>query len=411
MTDEEILKLRKDFPMYRNDNKYKGLPLIYLDNSATTFKPYQVIKALEGYYCDYTSNVHRGDYLLATDADKAYEDARKRVADFINADSDEVSFTSGDTFGLNQVAYGMKNWIDEGDEIVLSLAEHASNVLPWFKVAKERKAVIKYAPLDERGCITPENLKSVMSKKTKVVSLASTSNVLGFENDVKSLVRVAHQYNAYFVVDAAQSIGHTKTDVKDMDCDFLVFSGHKMLGPTGIGAMYGKRELLLKLEPLFYGGEMNARFYKDGEVTLDDLPSRFEAGTQNIAGAIGLAEACNYLDSLGFENIQKHEVELRDLLISELDKNPKIKIYNKEANSGIVTFNVKDIFAQDVATYLGSKGIFVRSGQHCAKLLPEILKTHGTLRASIYIYNTREDVIALARQLEHAEDFLDVFFN
>ncbi len=410
MIDTE--KIRKDFPMYaEHDSAYKGQPLHYLDSGATSFKPYSVIEAEQSYYSDYSSNVHRGDYVLANTADKEYEGARKRIASFINADPDEVCFTSGDTFGMNQVANGVGEWLHEGDEIILSYHEHASNVLPWFKVAQRKGAVIKYVPLDETGRITAENLRKTVTERTKVVSFASVTNVLGYKIDEKEFAKIAHSVGALYVSDGAQSVAHQKTDVKDTDVDFFVFSGHKMLGPSGIGVMYGKRKLLKKLNPLCYGGEMNSRFYEDTTFTLVDPPLRFEAGTPNVAGAIGLAKACDYLEGIGFDAVIEHEERLRQLAVEELSKLDNVVIYNKDAEAGIVTFNVKDVFAQDAATYLGSKGVYVRSGTHCAKLLPLFLGEPATIRASLYIYNDEGDIHALVEAVSHAEDYLDVYFN
>ncbi|HIU70624.1 MAG TPA: aminotransferase class V-fold PLP-dependent enzyme [Candidatus Enterosoma merdigallinarum] len=402
-------KIRKDFPMYAKEGLYDGLPLVYLDNAATTFKPYSVIQSQDRYYTDITANAHRGDYGLAHAVDVAFEGARKEIADFIHALPEEVCFTSGDTMGLNEVAYGIGRTLSAGDEIVLSLEEHASNVLPWFNVAKMTGAVVRYAPLIN-GRITEESLKAVLSNKTKVVSFATVSNVLGYVLDVKSLAALAHSVGAIYVEDGAQSVPHMATDVRSSDVDFLLFSGHKMLGPVGIGVMYGKKALLERMEPLFAGGEMNARFSKTGNVSLVETPWKFEAGTQNIAGAMGLAEACRYLRSVGFSAIQVHEKKLRELAVDGLKANGNAILYNEDAESGIVTFNVKGVFAQDAAGYLASKGVYVRSGQHCAKLLPEVLSCEATVRASIYLYNTEEDIERLVQASKHAEDFLDVFF-
>lgn len=405
-------QLRHDFPMYEeHDSKFKGLPLVYLDNSATTFKPYPVIDAVNHYYKDITANTRRGDYSLAHEADLALENARKTVAAFLNAQEEEICFTSGDTMGMNEVAYGLIPFLKEGDEILLSMEEHASNVLPWFNVAKITKSVIRYIPFDENGRLTVENFKKSLTDRTKVVSLASVSNVLGYALPVKEFAALAHQKGAIYIDDAAQSVPHMKIDVKDSDVDFLTFSGHKMVGPTGTGVLYGKKEMLEKISPTFYGGEMNARFDSTGYLSLDDLPYRLEAGTQNVAGILGLAKACEYLENIGFDKIHEHELHLRRMAVEGLKKNGNAILYNEDADSGIVTFNIKDVFAQDVATYLSSKGVFVRSGQHCAKILPEYLKTQGTVRASFYLYNTEEDVKAFVKACSTAEDFLDAFFN
>ncbi|WP_400230730.1 aminotransferase class V-fold PLP-dependent enzyme [Methanomethylophilus alvi] len=409
MIDTE--QVRKDFPMYRNGGMYGDRPLHYLDNAATTFKPRQVIEASDRYYTDICANTKRGDYALAHDADVAYDESRETVAKFINADPEEVVFTSGDTMGLNFVAYGLMPGLKKGDEIVLSWEEHASNALPWFRVAQITGASIKYVPLTEDGRITPENLKSVVNENTKVVALASISNVLGRPLPVRELARIAHSVGAVYVDDGAQSVPHSETDVRETDVDFLCFSGHKMLGPTGIGVMYGKRERLEGLEPLFYGGEMNARFDSSCSISLSDVPDRFEAGTQNMSGAMGLAEACRYIESIGFRNIRDHERKLKRMAVDGMLANGNAVLYNADSDTGIVTFNINGVFAQDAASYLGDRGVFVRSGTHCAKILPEFLKTQATVRASMYIYNDEDDVKALVEASRHAEDFLDVFFN
>ena len=356
-----------------------------------------------------TANAHRGDYPIAHDVDVAYEGARKIIADFIGAEVEEVCFTSGDTMGLNEIAFGLEPLLGPGDEILLSLEEHASNVLPWFSLAKRTGAVIKYIPL-VNGRITEESLKSVLSSKTKIVSLATVSNVLGYVLDVKKLCALAHSVGALYVEDGAQAVPHLATDVKENDVDFLVFSGHKMCGPLGIGVLYGKRKILEKMEPLFSGGEMNARFDKEGHVSLVEPPLKFEAGTQNIAGAMGLARACQYLEEIGLENIAAHERKLKKMAVDGLLANGNAIVYNADSESGIVTFNIQGVFAQDAASYLASKGVFVRSGQHCAKLLPEQLSCQATVRASIYLYNDEQDIRELVEASKHAEDFLDVFF-
>ncbi len=406
-------QIRKDFPMYaKHDSLFEGKPLVYLDNSATTFKPQCVIDACDHYYYDITANTRRGDYALAYAADKAFDDARKVVAKFINAKSpEEVIFTSGDTQALNEVAYGLIPLLKNGDEIILSQSEHASNVLPWFEVARITGATIKYVMLDSKGKVTPAGLKDVISSKTKVVSLASVSNVMGYTIEVKELAKIAHEYGAIYIDDAAQSIAHMKTDVQESDVDILVFSGHKMVGPTGIGVLYGKMNILEQLHPLLYGGEMNARFHSDGYLSLDDVPYRFEAGTQNVAGVLGLAAACQYLEKIGFDAIKEHEAQLRRLAIAGLKKNGNAIIYNEDADTGIITFNIKNVFPQDTATYLSHKGVFVRSGTHCAKILPEFMHVDGTVRASLYLYNTKEDIEAFVKACATAEDYLDAFFD
>ena len=404
--------IRQDFPMYNENGKYKNVPLHYLDNSATTFKPYPVIKAINNYNYHMTCNAHRGDYTLAYDVSSAFEKARSEIASFINAKNEEIIFTSSTTMSLNELAYMLEDTLLEGDEVVISKQEHASNVLPWFNLKKRKGIEIKYVDIESDGNILPSKLEKVMSSKTKIVSLASVSNVLGYPLDVKALAKVAHDNNAIYIADAAQSIAHNKTDVKDLDVDFLCFSGHKMLGPTGIGVLYGKIDSLKRLDPVFLGGEMNARFYSDSTYTLADIPLRFEAGTQNIAGVLGLAAACSYLNRIGFENISYHELKLKKHLIELLRQNNDVVIYNELSPSGIITFNVKDVFSQDVASYLSTYGIYVRTGTHCAKLLPEVIEADTTIRASLYIYNNIDDVDELATRLKSAkEDYLNAFFS
>ncbi len=404
-------KIRSDFPMYhKHGGKFGDKPLIYLDNAATTFKPYAVIKSEEHYYEDITANAHRGDYSLAHEVDVAYEKARKTIADFINARTDEIAFTSGDSMALNQIAFGLGHKLHPGDEILLSEAEHASNILPWFIISQRTGAKIKYLPLSDNH-VNLDEVEKAISEKTKIVSLAMVSNVLGYLLPIKEIAQIAHKHHAIMVVDGAQSVPHIKTDVKDLDIDFLAFSGHKMLGPTGIGVMYGKRELLDDLPPLLYGGEMNARFKSDGYISLEEPPLKFEAGTQNIAGALGLEAACEYLNQFSFDEIHAHELKLKRLAIEGLLANGNAEIYNADNDTGIITFNIKNVFSQDAASYLAEKGVFVRTGQHCSKLTPDLIHTDSTIRASFYIYNTVEDVKALVEACKHAEDFLDVFFD
>lgn len=412
MKEFDVSKIREDFPMFKNYPLMQGKRFVYLDNGATTFKPYSVIRAADEYYLHLNANTHRGDYDLANAADKAYLEARKTVAKFIHAESEnEIVFTSGDTMGMNIAAYGLISLLHEGDEILLSEEEHASNVLPWQQFAALKGVKISYIPLTEEGRITVENVKKSLTEKTRVISLAQVSNVLGFVVPIKEIAALAHEHGAYMVVDGAQSVPHMKVDVQDLDCDFLAFSGHKMVGPSGIGVLYGKKELLEKIPPLLSGGGMNARFDKEGHVSYEEAPYKFEAGTQNVAGALGLAAACDYLSSVGMDAIETQEKKLRKRLVDGMKKNDSVVIYNPGAETGIVTFNVKGVFAQDEGTLLNSYGIAVRSGLHCAKLLPDFLKTYGTVRASIYFYNNEQDIDALVDALAEKGDFLDAFFN
>lgn len=402
-------KCLKDFPIL--NKTMQNHHLIYLDNAATTFKPTTVLDSIKDYYENYCANTHRGDYDIAHTADVKYDEARQIVANFIGADKNEVVFTAGASMSLNMIAYGYSKFLQSGDEILITEAEHASNVLPWFTIAKEKGCIIRYIPLTKEGRLTIGNVKKAMTDKVKVIAVAQVTNVLGFIVDIKSIAKIAHGYGAILVCDGAQSIPHFKVNVKDLDCDFLAFSGHKMCGPTGIGVMYGKFNLLKEMEPLMSGGGMNARFNMCGEVSLLLPPAKFEAGTQNIEGAIGLASAVKYLESIGMDNIENHEKELRKYAIAKLKQLDNVILYNENAESGIITFNIKDVFAQDAATYFNSKGICVRSGQHCAKILIDFLGTVATVRASIYFYNTFEDIDALVEACKKAGDFLDAYFN
>lgn len=409
----DVNKIRKDFPMF---NEYafgkNGKKTVYLDNAATTFKPYSVIEACDKYYKEESVNAHRGDYDLAYKVDTKVDEVREKIAKFINAEKIEVVFTSGCSMSMNLIAFGYGfKFLKSDDEILLTEAEHASNVLPWFKVSELTGAKIRYIPLTKEGKLTPENLKKVMNEHVKVVSVAQVTNVLGFKNDIKELSKIAHEYGAILVCDAAQSAPHMKIDVKDLDCDFLCASAHKMCGPTGIGLLYGKYELLKKVDPFMTGGGDNARFDMCGNVAYLEPPAKFEAGTMNLAGIYGFGAAIDYLNSIGMDNIERYEAELHDYAISKLKTIKDLIIYNETADSGIITLNYKGVFAQDEASYLNSKGICVRSGEHCAKLLKDVLKTPATVRVSLYFYNTKEDIDALYEALKNGGNFLDAYFN
>lgn len=407
----DIKKIREQFPML-NNKTMQGHPLVYLDNASTTFKPQCVIDATVKYYSEETANHHRGDYDLLFNMDKKVQETRETVARFINSDAREVVFTSGDTMSLNLIAlsYGFQ-FLKKGDEIILSENEHASDLLPWYEISHLTGAIIKFIPLDKDGCLTVDNLKKIISKKTKIISVAQVSNVLGNVVDIKSFAKVAHDNGAILVVDGAQSVPHMKVDFKDSDIDFLTFSGHKMCGPTGIGCLIGKYELLQKMWPYFVGGGMNVSFNKDIEMVPYEPPMRFEAGTQNIAGILGLKAAIELIESIGVENIHKHDVELCEYALSKLEKCEDIIIYNKNAKNGIITFNRKGVFAQDEATLLNSKGIAIRSGQHCAKILNDFLGTPATCRMSTYLYTSKEDIDAFVDAVINGGDILDAYFN
>lgn len=393
----DIQNIRNDFPMIRNNQG-----VIYFDSGATTFKPDCVINAVNDFYSSFTANVARGDYKFADMSTVAFEKARKTVQKFINAKSErEVVFTSGATESLNTVAmgYGLK-YLTKDDVILMTHAEHASNILPWFKVAEVTGAKIEYIRLDEAGVLDFEDFKNKMNEKVKVVTITYVSNVLGYKNPIKEITKLAHEFGAIVNVDGAQSVPHIKTDVLDLDIDFLSFSAHKMLGPSGVGVLYGKTELLEKCDPLMLGGGANNRFTACGELVLKKAPYKFEAGTPNIEGVIGLAAAIEYLNSIGMEQIEKHDLELGTYLVSELAKLENVTLLNPKASGATVSFNVKGIFAQDVAVYLNSKGLCLRSGNHCAKALIEVTKTMDSLRASLYIYNTKEEIDVLIEALK-----------
>ncbi len=407
----DINTIRQAFPMLKKPKLMQGHPMIYFDNAATTFKPQRVLEAMDDYYSNYTANTGRGDYDLEHITDTKFAEARQMVADFIHADAREVVFTSGASMSINLIAYGYgQKYLTENDEILLTQAEHASNVLPWFKVREMTGCKINFVPLDHEGRLTPENLRKTISDKTKIVAVAHVTNVMGYHLDIKALAAVAHEFGAIIIVDGAQSVPHLPTDVKAWDIDFLSFSGHKMCGPTGIGVVYGKYELLEKTDPFMTGGGMSTKFDMCGDATFLKPPHKFEAGTQNIAGAIGLGEAIRFLNEIGMDNIARYERELRDYAIEKMKQLPNLDIYNETAESGIITFNVKNVFAQDAATYLNSKGICVRSGQHCAKILIDYLGVVATLRFSLYFYNTKEEIDIFVEALKTGGDFLDAFF-
>ena len=407
----DINKIRQDFTMLSSNKKMQGHDLVYFDNAATSLKPKSVLDSIAKYYEEYTSNSHRGDYDLEYEVDVAIDRTRESVARLINCDTDEVVFTSGTTMSLNMVAYAYAmKYLNKEDEIIISEVEHASNILPWYKVREVTGCTIKFVPLDENFKVTKENLLKVISNKTKIVSLAHISNVIGEEIDVKELAKVIHSFGALFVVDGAQSVPHKKIDVKDLDCDFLAFSAHKMLGPTGVGVLYAKKELLEKMDTYQVGGGMNETFKTNFEVVPHKAPTKFEGGTMNIEGIIAFNEAIKYLENIGLDNIEKRELELKAYAIKKLEELDNVVIYNKHSNSGIITFNIKDVFAQDAATYFNSQGIAVRSGQHCAKLLNDKLGTVATVRASLYFYNTEEEIDKFVEACKHGGDFLNAYF-
>lgn len=407
------MKIREDFPMFVNKVTMQGKPIDWLDNASTTFKPYSVEKAVCSYYESHTSNSHRGDYDLCFQMDEKILEVRGKVAAFLNADPTEIVFTSGTTNSINLVAfgYGVK-YLKPDDEILITQAEHASNVLPWFKVAEMTGCKIGYIPLEKDGRLTAESLQKAINPHVKLVCIAHVTNVLGYIAPLKEIAAICHQNGALLVADGAQSVPHIKTDVKDLDVDFLSFSGHKMLGPTGIGVLYGKFMLLQKTDPFMTGGGMNAKFDMCGDVNYLQPPLRFEAGTQNLEGIVGLGAAIDYLNKVGLDEIQAHEAMLKRYCVEELRKTGAVTIYNPLSEAGIVAFNVDGVFAQDAATYFNSKGIAVRSGQHCAKILIDFLQTVATLRASFYLYTTKEDIDRLVDAVKTCkEGYLNAYFR
>lgn len=386
---------REDFPMLFNN-------IIYFDNGATTFKPKQVLKKISDYYTEYTANAHRGDYHISLKVDTEYELARNIVQEFINAkERSEIVFTSGSTESLNYIATGFfGNYLEAGDEILITKAEHASNVLPWFRLAKQLDVLVNFIDLDDNHYVTVDNVLKAITPRTKVISLAQITNVIGDIRPIKEICKIAHERGIFVVVDAAQSAPHIKIDVQDLDCDFLAFSGHKLCGPTGVGVLYGKKELLENMEPVSLGGGMNESFDTVNDVYLKSLPTRLEAGTPNIEGVLGLGEAINYLNSIGMDKIHEYEMALRKYLIEKLIDIKHIDIINMEADSGIVAFNVDGVFSQDVAVYLDKYNICLRAGNHCAKILKDEVGVKNTCRISLYFYNNYEEIDRLVELLK-----------
>lgn len=399
-----IHDIRAHFPIL--NQQVNGNDLVYLDSAATSQKPLAVIEALSTYYKEYNSNVHRGVHTLGTKATDGYEGAREKVRRFINAKSmQEIIFTRGATTALNIVAqsYGLTN-VKEGDEIVITYMEHHANVIPWQQVAKITGATLKYIPLQEDGTIALKDVEETVTSNTKIVSVMLVSNVLGTINPIKEITEIAHKNGAVMVVDGAQSTPHMKIDVRDLDCDFYAFSGHKMCGPTGIGVLYGKKQLLENMEPVEFGGEM-IDFVGLQESTWKELPWKFEAGTPIIAGAIGLGAAIDFLEDIGLEAIEAHEHKLAQYALEQLSQVDGMTIYGPKHRAGLVTFNIDDVHPHDVATVLDAEGIAVRAGHHCAQPLMKWLKVSATARASFYLYNTEEEVDKLVAGIKKTKEY------
>ena len=396
----EINNIKKDFPLLENEN------ITYLDSGATTQKPIQVIKAVEEFYQKYNANPHRGAYSLSVEATEQYENTRTKIAKFINAKHrEEIIFSKNATESLNLIAYsyGLDN-LKKDDEVVISIMEHHSNLVPWQKMTKQTDSKLNYMYINENYEITDEEIENKITDKTKIVGITHVSNVLGTINNVKKIIKYAHKKGAIVIVDASQSIPHMKIDVQDLDADFLVFSGHKMLAPLGIGVLYGKREILNKMTPFLMGGDMIEYVYEQ-DTTFAPLPNKFEAGTQNVEGVIGLGAAIDYIENLGYDKIQEIEHEVISYARQELSKLDYLTLYtttNEKNHSSVISFNIKGVHPHDVASILDSEGVCVRSGNHCAQPLMRFLGIDSTCRASFYIYNTKDDVDKLVKALDKA---------
>ncbi len=396
-------RIKQDFPIFKR--RIYGKPLIYLDNAATSQRPRQVIEAIREFYENYNANVHRGVYRLSVEATEAYENARAKVAKFINAKDSEIVFTRNTTEALNLIAYswGLHN-LKKGDRILLTEMEHHSNIVPWQLIAKYTGAVIDYIPFDEEGLLVEEEIDRLLNLGPKIVSITHASNVLGTINNVKEIVEKAHRVGALTVVDAAQSVPHMPVDVKEIGCDFLAFSGHKALGPFGVGVLYGKRDLLEEMNPFLGGGDMISKVWLGG-AEWNDLPWKFEAGTSSVADVIGLGAAIDYLKSIGMDKVRAHEVKLTSYALKRLSEVPDMKIYGPrelEKRCAVISFNLHTIHPHDLATILDEEGIAIRAGHHCAQPLVTKLGVTATARASFYIYNSESDIDALVEGLYKA---------
>lgn len=394
------MSIKKDFPVLVNNQN-----LTYLDSAASSLKPYCVINKIKEYYEEYGVNVHRGVYGLSYKATEEYEESRSVVAKFINALEEEIVFTKGATASLNIIAssYGMDT-INEGDEIIVNELEHHSSIMPWQEVAKKKNAKLVFIPLDEEGRICLDNFKKVITNKTKIVAINYVSNVMGYISPLKEIIKIAHEYNAKVIVDAAQAAPHMALDVKDLDADFLAFSAHKMLGPSGLGVLYGKYELLNKMNPVEFGGDMND-YVEKYDSTFKEAPYKFEAGTPLISEVIAFKEAIKYLDNIGMDNVQKHEQELLKLAMEELLKIEGITVYNKTCETGVISFNINGIHPHDAASIFDQNDVALRAGHHCAQLITSWLGCVGTLRASFYVYNDENDVHKFIETVKQAADY------
>ena len=401
--------IKKDFPLLENRN------IAYLDSGATTQKPIQVINAIEKFYKENNANPHRGAYTLSIEATEAYESTRQKIAKFINAKHpEEIIFSKNATESLNLIAYsyGMDN-LKKDDEVVISIMEHHSNLVPWQKVTKATESKLNYMYINEEFELSDEEIETKITDRTKIVGISHVSNVLGTINNVKKIIKYAHKKGAIVIVDASQSIPHMKIDVQDLDADFLVFSGHKMLAPLGIGVLYGKKEILNKMTPFLMGGDMIEYVYEQ-ETTYAPLPNKFEAGTQNVEGVVGLGAAIDYIQNIGYDKIQELENDVLAYARQELSKLDYLTLYmtpNEKNHSSVISFNIKGVHPHDVASILDSEGVCVRSGNHCAQPLMRFLGIDSTCRASFYFYNTKEDVDRLVHALNKAYDMFKKFIK
>lgn len=390
---------REDFPMIKNN-------IVYFDSGATTFKPQVVIDNITDYYQNYCANAHRGDYHISQIASSKFEETREIIKNFINSkNTSEIVFTSGNTESINLVVFGyFRHQLKSGDEVLITKSEHASNVLPWFVLEKEIGIKVKYIKLDENKELTIDNLEESITPNTKVISIAHITNVVGDIRDIKSICALAHRHNILVLVDGAQAIAHTKVDVQMLDADFYTFSSHKIYGPTGVGILYGKYELLNKILPINYGGGMNTLFEHDGYYELKSLPHRLEAGTPNIAGVIGLGSAIEYVNNIGIDNIIKYEEELKKYLLEKLKELDFITIYNANSKGPVVAFNIKGVFSQDTSVYLDKYNICIRAGNHCTKMLKDEINIKNTCRISLALYNNKEEIDLLINVLKNSEN-------
>ncbi|MBI4215890.1 MAG: cysteine desulfurase [Chloroflexi bacterium] len=399
----DVVSIRKDFPIL--SRQVRGKPLVYLDNAATSQKPRAVIQALSEYYEQHNANVHRAVHTLGQEVTERYEEARQKVADFIGAPAEGIIFTRGTTEAINLVSY---TWaeanISPGDEILTTPMEHHSNLLPWQRVAQARGASLKFIPMSPQGTLSLSALDTLLTERTKLVALTHMSNVLGAITPVKEIARRAHEKGALVLVDGAQSVPHIPVDVKDLDCDFLAFSGHKMLAPTGIGVLYVRPQVLETMEPFQLGGEMAREVWLD-RATWNDLPIRFEAGTPNIAGAIALGVAVDYLRNLGMERVREHEIQLTGYALVRFQELPNTEVFgpwDTQQRGGIISFCHTGVHSHDLGTFLDHEGVAIRVGHHCAMPLMELLKVSATGRASFYIYNIKAEVDLLVETLQKA---------